>query len=189
MVTEETGRFLIGFCRQALELYLRHRRVIDFPRVLSPELKEKHGVYVKLYKKIGLEKQLRGSKGIPFPTDSLIKTSIDAVISSSQDKTYPQLELQDMPMLTIELSILTEPALLLAKEPHDYLKQIRIATDGLIMQHKSLGGIFLPYTPIQNKWTTEEFLENLAKKVNLPPEGWKTNPIKLYRFQSQTFRG
>ena len=55
---------LVSLAKRAVEEYVRHGHVIDPPEELTPEMKEKAGVFVSL-KKNG---QLRGCIGTFAPT-------------------------------------------------------------------------------------------------------------------------
>ena len=74
------------------------------------------------------------------------------------------------------------------KKPEDYLKEIKIGKDGLIIRSSHGSGLLLPQVATEYKWGVEEFLGHLCEKAWLKQDAWKDTTNRIYRFQAQIFK-
>ncbi|OGI26788.1 MAG: AmmeMemoRadiSam system protein A [Candidatus Moranbacteria bacterium RIFOXYB1_FULL_43_19] len=94
--------------RRAIEKYIKHRKIIDIPDNLPPEFYEKkNGVFVSIHK----GKELRGCIGTYLPVHKNLAEEIvlNAVTACSQDNRFFPVSPEELPKLSIEVSILSEP--------------------------------------------------------------------------------
>jgi len=181
----DDGRYLIKLARKTMEKFLKELGPVKAPKKVPEHLKIKRGVFCTLY--TYPEHKLRGCIGIPYPYASLARNLIDAACSATKDPRFPQVTLQELGKITIEISVLTKPEQILVKKPQEYLEDIVIGKDGLIIKYGFASGLLLPQVPVEQKWDVREFLQNLCMKAALPPDTWVSPDVKIYKFQAQIF--
>lgn len=185
MYSIEDGKIFIRNARKAIEIYLNKRKIF-FPDEIR-RYSEKKGTFttIKKYK----TKELRGCIGFPYPIYPLWKALILSAISAAvEDPRFEPMKLEELKECIIEINILNEPELIIVEKPEDYLKNIKIGRDGLIVQYKNFSGLLLPEVPVEERWNEREFISYTCLKAGLPPDAWLKLPIKVYRFSSQIFR-
>jgi len=112
----DEGKFLVRLARQTIEGYLRTRKKPQAPKV-GAKLQGKRGVFVTLTK----DGELRGCIGHPLPTMPLVEAVIDAAISSAtRDPRFSPVSMDEMREIKIEVSLLSEPAVIKVKSPREY---------------------------------------------------------------------
>ncbi len=183
MISLEDGTLLVKTARGTIETYLREGRPPPRPKV-PPRLLEKRGVFVTLTK----HGELRGCIGHPLPTISLIDALIDAAISAAtQDPRFPELEMDELPDVEVEVSVLTKPETVKVKHPKEYPSAIVIGRDGLIVEGGGCAGLLLPQVPVEWKWDAEDFLSNCCIKAGLLPDSWLDRNVRVSKFFAQVF--
>ena len=182
------GQFLVNLARTAIEEYLSKRHEINPPSDTPKHLLEKSGVFVTLNSTKPAH-QLRGCIGYPFPTDSLVVATIrSAIDAATGDPRFDPVELAELKeRVVVEVSVLTVPEELTAKESVERAKEIQIGRDGLIVGRGARRGLLLPQVAPEWKWDTEEFLSNCCLKVGLPPDAWLDKDTKVEKFQAIIF--
>lgn len=118
---------------------------------------------------------------------------IDAVLDSSvasatKDPRFHPISSKELKSLVIEVTVLTQPELIEGKSGLEYLDEIEIGRDGLIVELGFHKGLLLPQVPIEWNWDKEEFISHTCIKAGLPPDAWiKEKDIKIFRFSGQVF--
>jgi hypothetical protein len=184
MLTPEEGKFLLKLARETIGTYLREGKKLRIPKVPA-KLREPKGVFVTLNKK----GELRGCIGHPLPTAPLVEALIDSAISSAvRDPRFPPVELEELPELEIEVSVLSKPELIKVRSPREYPKSIVVGRDGLIIEWAGYSGLLLPQVPIEWGWDVEEYLSQLCMKAGLMPDCWLREDVRISKFSAQVFR-
>ena len=116
----------------------------------------------------------------------LIDGIIEAAIDVCGDPRFPPLSKEELKDIVIEVSVLSEPKLIVTK-PKEYKKHIEIGKDGLIIRKGLQGGLFLPQVPVEQGWNMDQYLENLCYKAGLTGDTWLDPECKLYKFQTKVF--
>ncbi len=183
MLTVEEGKFLVKLARQTIESYLRTGKKIPAPAA-TEKLRERRGVFVTLTK----NDELRGCIGHPLPTMPLVEAVMDAAISSAtRDPRFHPVSAEELRDIKIEVSVLSEPEVIKAKDPREYPKHVVIGRDGLIVEWSGYAGLLLPQVPAECKWNAEEFLSHLCMKAGLMPDHWIRKDVAISRFSAQIF--
>lgn len=182
------GRFLVNLARTAVREYLSKGREIDPPADTPKHLLEKSGVFVTLNSTKPTH-QLRGCIGYPFPTDSLVVATIrSAIEAATGDPRFDPVELAEFKeRVVMEVSVLTVPEEVTAKEPVERAKEIKIGQDGLIVGRGARRGLLLPQVAPEWNWDAEEFLSNCCLKAGLPPDAWLDKGTRVEKFQAVIF--
>lgn len=185
MLTAEDGKYLVELVRKAIETYLKNGEVIKIPEDADKKLTEHMGVFVTL-NKLG---ELRGCIGYPEPIMPLLNALIDASISAAtRDPRFNSVTPGELDEIHVEVSVLTKPEIIEVKDPSEYIENVKIGQDGLIIEMGPYRGLLLPQVATEWEWDTEEFLSNTCMKAGLSPDCWLSREAKIYRFGSQIFQ-
>jgi len=184
----EEGTFLVELARKSVGHYLRTRKCIDVPEGTPEKFKQASGVFVTINSVSNGEKELRGCIGFPYPTLPLAEAVIDSAINAAtQDPRFPPLSLGELEHVVFEVSVLTPPSLIRAKNPTEYCNQIKVGEDGLIIESGVYKGLLLPQVPVEWGWDTQEFLCQCCNKAGLLSDYWLRPGTKVYKFQALVF--
>ncbi len=182
MTKPSDGKLLVKLARESISSYFLQKEP-DTSAV--KQFSDRQGVFVTLYK----NEQLRGCIGFPEPVFPLFEAIIKAAKSAAfEDPRFPPLQKEELKHIKIEISVLTVPTLIKVKKPEDYLKEIKIGKDGLIIRSTHGSGLLLPQVAAEYKWGVEEFLRHLCEKAWLKQDAWKDTNNQIYKFQAQIFK-
>ncbi len=182
------GRFLVSLARTAITEYLSRERTIDPPKETPNHLLERSGVFVTL-NSAKPTRELRGCIGYPLPTEPLAVATIHSAIeAATSDPRFNPVELSEFrDRIVVEVSVLTVPEHLAAREPGQRAKEIQIGKDGLIIGRGARRGLLLPQVAPEWEWDAEEFLSNCCLKAGLPPDTWLDENTQVEKFQAIIF--
>jgi uncharacterized protein (TIGR00296 family) len=182
------GEFLIRLARNTVKTYLETGKVVKAPENTPNKLFEQCGVFVTINSLKGGEKKLRGCIGYPYPTSPLVEAVIDSAVSAAtRDPRFYPLSLVELGNVVFEVSVLTPPEAVEVENPKEYLANIKVGEDGLIVEKGFNKGLLLPQVPVEWEWCEEEFLCQCCVKAGLPPDSWLTKDAKIYKFQAIVF--
>lgn len=183
MLSLNEGIKAVQLARDTITQYVQNKKV-PFS-VLSGIFKEKQGVFVTLH--TYPENNLRGCIGVPLPIMDLKTAIIESAKSATRDPRFPPLEKNEIKKVIIEVTVLTTPELIKVNEPKEYLSQIEIGKDGLIVEQGFNKGLLLPQVPVEQGWNKEEFLTHTCLKACLLPDAWFDKTTKISKFSGQIF--
>jgi AmmeMemoRadiSam system protein A len=131
--------------------------------------------------------RLRGCIGtlqamLPLAEDVIQRASAAA----KDDPRFPSVSEQELPQLTIEVSVLTEPEPLPFADATDLIGQLRPAIDGVILSYGRQRATFLPQV-WERVPDPSQFLEMLCRKAALPPDAWRKLPVQISTYQVESF--
>ena len=183
MLNLDEGKKAVSFAREVIEEYVKNKTVpeIELPDVFN----EKHGAFVTIH--TYPEYELRGCIGVPLPVKSLKEAVVEGATSATRDPRFPPLSPDELDNIVVEVTVLTEPELIRVDKPSDYLSEIEIGRDGLIVEQGFFKGLLLPQVPVEQGWDKEEFLSHTCMKAGLMPDAWFDKNTKIYRFSGQIF--
>ena len=188
MTTLEEGLFLVKLARSTITKYVTDSSKACPPTPPSESLGEKTGVFVTIEKLHGGEKVLRGCIGYPLPYMPLVDATVEcAVCAAVSDPRFPPLKSSELKDILIEVSVLTQPKLLEAKNHGDYPRMIKVGRDGLIVEGGYDKGLLLPQVPVEYGWDEETFLSQCCMKAGSPPDCWLSKETKVYTFTAEVF--
>jgi len=183
MLTLEEGKKAVTYARAVIE-----QSVCSSASPLSElptSFSEEHGAFVTIHTYPA--RNLRGCIGIPLPVMSLQDAITEGAKSATRDPRFPPLQESEIDTIVIEVTILTSPEEITAHVPQDYLNEIEIGRDGLIVEQGFFKGLLLPQVPIEQGWDKEEFLSHTCMKAGLPPDAWFEKTTKILKFNGQVF--
>ena len=183
MLSLEEGKNAVHLARNMVEQYVKNSALPSSD--LKGVFAEKHGVFVTIH--TFPEHELRGCIGIPLPVMSLKEAVFEAAKSATRDPRFPPLEKSELDNIIVEVTILTQPELIKVKQPQEYVANVEIGRDGLIVEQGFYKGLLLPQVPVEQGWGKEEFLSHTCMKAGLLPDAWFDKNTKIYKFSGQIF--
>ncbi|MBC7330666.1 AmmeMemoRadiSam system protein A [bacterium] len=173
----EEKKELLNIARTSIEEYLKNRRIPTFSPS-STTLLERKGAFVTL-KKAGF---LRGCIGMIEALKPLYQTVAEmAVAAAIEDPRFPPLTLDELPLITIEISVLSP-----LEEVKD-IEEIEVGKHGLYIIRGFYRGLLLPQVATENNWDRETFLQHTCLKAGLPIDCWQDPETKIYKFSAEVF--
>lgn len=181
MISQEDSCRLTALAKAAIKAQLDSSR-LDVEQSLKERFRQRQGVFVTLK----INGELRGCIGFIEPVYELWDAvSRAAVLAAFEDNRFPQLSSEEYEPLEIELSILTVPELVKAKNSSDYLRQIEIGKHGLIAENSGYKGLLLPQVFVEWNANAKTALEMTCEKAGLAADAWKSKETKIFRFECQ----
>lgn len=164
---------VVKLAKETVESYVREGK-IPKPRELTPEMKDRAGVFVSLHK----HGELRGCIGTFEPTKNNVAEEIiaNAISSSTSDPRFPPVTASELDDLEYSVDILTEP------EPVEDTSQLDPKEYGVIVESGHKKGLLLP--DLEGVDSVEEQIAICRLKAGISA----TEPVNLYRFQVRRFK-
>jgi uncharacterized protein (TIGR00296 family) len=183
MLSLNDGKKAANYARTVIEEYVKNKKIPICK--FSDVFKDKQGAFVTIHTYPDYD--LRGCIGIPLPVMSLCDAIAEGAASATRDPRFPPLAVKELDNIIVEVTILSTPELIKIKNPEDYLKDIVVGRDGLIVEQGFYKGLLLPQVPVEQCWDKEEFLSHTCIKAGLMPDAWFDKQTKVYRFSGQVF--
>lgn len=183
MLTLDEGKKAVIFARNVIENHVKNKK--NPKEILEDVFTKKQGAFVTIHTHPNHD--LRGCIGIPLPVMSLKDAIIEGARSATNDPRFSPLDDSELDRIIIEVTILSEPEIINVDTPEDYLKNIKIGRDGLIVEQGYFKGLLLPQVPVEQGWDKEEYLSHTCMKAGLLPDAWYDSQTKIYRFSGQVF--
>ena len=144
---------------------------------ISDAMRQPRAAFVTL-KKSG---RLRGCIGDIFPQRPLYRSVImNAINACVNDRRFPPVTQDECKDITIEISALTAP------KPVASYHEIRIGTDGVVLNKEGHSAVFLPQVAPEQGWDLNQTLTQLSRKAGLGGDAWKKGASFLV-FQAVVF--
>ena len=90
--------------------------------------------------------------------------------------------------LDFEVTVLTKPKIIEVADYKQYLDEIEIGRDGLIIQKGFAKGLLLPQVAEENAFDSKEFLEHTCMKAGISTDSWMDESCDVFKFQGQIFK-
>lgn len=176
-------RTLLELARASITHGLAHGNALKVnPQGYAPELQADRAVFVTLTE----GGALRGCIGHLEAIQPLLQdVAENAFAAAFRDPRFPPLQDDELPLLRIEISMLTPAEPLSFDSEADLLRQIEPRRDGLILSAGSARGTFLP-SVWESLPVPREFLRHLKMKAGLRPDFW-SDDIKIERYHTEAF--
>ena len=183
MLSLEEGKEAVVFARKIIEEFVKNHKT---PKVnLKNIFNETQGAFVTIH--TYPEHDLRGCIGIPIPIMPLKDAIIEGAQSATHDPRFSPLEENEFDKIIIEVTILSKPEIIRVNKPEEYLNEVVIGRDGLIVEQGFFKGLLLPQVPVEQGWDKEEYLSHTCMKAGLMPDAWFDKNTKISRFSGQIF--
>ncbi len=171
---------LIKIAKLSIEYGQKNREPVLVDLEQFPDsLRQPAASFVTLH----LERKLRGCIGRIDPSKPMVQDIADhAYAAAYNDPRFPPVSEHEIPLLEIEISILSATYPMTFTSEQDLLRQLRPDIDGLILRAGSRQSTFLP-----SVWATlpnaGNFFTQLKVKAGLREDYWE-NDIQVWRYQT-----
>lgn len=164
---------LVQLAKETVEKYIREGLIKSPPEILTPEMKEKAGVFVSL-KKRGM---LRGCIGTFSPTTRNVAEEIiqNAISASTRDPRFPPVREEELDEIKYSVDVLSEP------ERVKSLEELDPKRYGVIVKKDFRKGLLLP--DLEGVDTVEEQISIARQKAGIGPE----EEVELWRFEVKRY--
>lgn len=164
----------VELAKQSVEGFVRTGRTISSPGPLSPEMKDKAGVFVSIKK----QGHLRGCIGTFMPCQENIAAEIikNAVCAATQDPRFDAVRENELDELTYSVDVLSPP------EKIKDLSELDPKIYGVIITGGHRKGLLLP--DLEGVDTVEEQLRITRMKAGIMPD----EKIEIFRFRVQRYK-
>lgn len=164
---------LVQLARKTVETLVREGKTIQ-PEELTPEMKQRAGVFVSIHK-LG---ELRGCIGTFEPTKKNVAGEIiaNAVSSATRDPRFPPIAPNELKHLSYSVDVLTRP------EPVESQDQLDPRKCGVIVECGMRRGLLLP--DLEGVDSVDQQIDICRQKAGIAPD----EPVKLYRFEVRRYK-
>ena len=106
-----------------------------------------------------------------------------AVSAARSDPRFPPVQLDELPALRIEISVLDDPVRV---EPADPSRLV-IGRDGLLVRRGRAQAVLLPQVATEHGLGPEAFLNAVCHKAGLAPGSWREPATQVFTFKADVF--
>lgn len=107
-----------------------------------------------------------------------------AIAAAQDDPRFAPVESGELADLTVEISVLSEPARsVLPVDP----ARIVVGRDGVLVRRGGHAGLLLPQVAVEHRWDSEALLAGACRKADLPPAAWREPGTEVFTFQADVF--
>ncbi len=165
---------IAALAKATVEKYVKEGRKPSLPKELTPEMREKAGVFVSIHK-LGA---LRGCIGTFEPQQENVAGEIitNAISSATQDPRFPPIAPEELKDLDYSVDVLTTP------EPVEDESQLDPRKYGVIVESGWRRGLLLP--DLEGVDTVAYQIDICRQKAGIRPD----EPVKLYRFEVKRYK-
>ncbi|HDQ03776.1 MAG TPA: AmmeMemoRadiSam system protein A [Deltaproteobacteria bacterium] len=176
-LTQKEKDFLLDIVKKTIAAKVNSKEMPKLT-VESKALNKKSGAFVTI-KKSG---HLRGCIGYIKAVKPLWETVQEmAVAAAFHDPRFPSLKPEELPDLTVEISVLSP------LKQIEEIDAIKVGIHGLYLMRGYNSGLLLPQVAIEQGWDRETFLRETCYKAGLPPDAWKEKETKIFVFSADYF--
>lgn len=184
-LNEKQGQVLLQLARKTIAEKVHNKDEAEQENALPEDsmFSSQAATFVTL--KIG--GKLRGCIGNLQPVGSLWEgIQSNAINAAFHDHRFSPLTAEELSLVKVDISILSEAKPLLYRDPEDLLASLRPGIDGVILKCEGRSSTFLPQV-WQQLTTPELFLEHLCIKAGLQGDAWRYKRPEIYIYQVQSF--
>ena len=164
---------LAKLAKETVESYVTEGKTPKLEE-LTPEMKERAGVFVSIKK----HRDLRGCIGTFEPIKPNVAEEIitNAINSAMQDPRFFPVAAEELEHLSYSVDVLTKP------EPIESVEQLDPKRYGVIVESWGERGLLLP--DLEGVDTVEQQIDICRQKAGISPD----EPVKLYRFEVKRYK-
>lgn len=175
VLSEAERRILLDLARRTIASRLEGREP-ELP-VPSGGLAAPAGAFVTLKKRGELRGCIGRIVGGPPLVETVARMAEDAAFG---DPRFPPLQAEELPEITIEISVLTPLEPCKADDVH-------IGVHGALLSVGFHRAVFLPQVATEQGWNLLDFFSHLSRKAGLPFDAWRSSEAEIHRFKALVF--
>jgi len=171
---EELAKYVIHY-------YLEENEVPEIKAGdVAENLHQKAACFVTVY----IYRKLRGCIGNYEAFEPLYKNIIRNAISAiTSDYRFSPITKEEIPNLTVEVSVLSPMGKYKPKDSQELLKYLTKNKPGLLLDKDGRKAIFLPQV-WEDLPKAQDFLSNLCLKAGLNPDDWQDAKMRFWVFRN-----
>ena len=182
---QEEQTLLLQIARQSLENAVLGKPLPELDLAQLPSsLVELGASFVTLT----IDGRLRGCIGTLEAYQPLARdVQVHAAAAGLQDYRFNEVQPAELPLIKIEISVLTPPSPLDYDHPQDLVAKLKPSIDGVILQDGLKKATFLPqvWEKLPNP---EEFLYHLCQKMGVDGDIWRKKRLEVFVYQVLEFQ-
>lgn len=165
---------LVKLAKDAVEQYIRTKKIISPPDKLTPEMSGRAGVFVC----VKINGELRGCIGTFSSCMENVACEIihNAIGAATQDPRFPPVNLNELEQLEYTVDVLSEPEKVTGK------KQLDPKRYGVIIRSGDRRGLLLP--DLEGVDTVDEQISIASMKAGI----FLGEEIEIYRFEVKRYK-
>jgi AmmeMemoRadiSam system protein A len=176
-IDESDRTELLRLARATLQNYLSAGSIPEY-HTSRPELRARRGAFVSLHRR----EELRGCMGQLVADRELYRIVQHCAISAAvEDIRFRPVTTEELPELTIEISVLTP-----FRRVRD-VEEIEVGKHGIYIIRGASRGLLLPQVAARHDWDRETFLQQTCRKAGLHETAWKEPATTINIFEAQVF--
>ncbi|NDJ78506.1 MAG: AmmeMemoRadiSam system protein A [Chloroflexi bacterium] len=181
--TPEEQTILLDLARQTLTAITHHRPPPDIDlNALPLPLRDERACFVTL--RFHADGALRGCTGTLVARRPLAEEVVHMTGQTAfHDPRFAPVTAHEVPLLHIEISVLTPPQLLDFRDADDLLQKLRPNIDGVTLELNNRRATFLPQV-WENYPDPRVFLSLLSQKMRLGPDAWQDPHMQVSVYQA-----
>jgi len=166
---------LVELAKLTIDTYITSGKIISPPEKLTPEMRQKAGVFVSIHLKNGA---LRGCIGTIEPTKNNVAEEIigNAIEAATGDPRFSPVSQNELKSLDISVDVLTTPVKIPDASGLDVKKY------GIVVKKGFRRGLLLP--DIEGVDSVEEQVSIAKQKAGIPV----SDSVELFRFEVIRYR-
>jgi AmmeMemoRadiSam system protein A len=102
--------------------------------------------------------------------------------AAQDDYRFPPVVMTELPLIEIEVSVLTPPQPLAYASPAELASKLRPGVDGVVLMDGRQRATFLPQV-WEHVTSAEQFLALLCDKLGADPQRWRRGGLKVETYQ------
>ncbi len=179
---------ILKYARDNMKHYIREKKALAENDLLNkyPKLIEKKACSISLT----VHGFPRGTTNNLLLKNSLIEEiKINSINAAFKDARFSPLREHEIDNITIQISIIKTAYFLFYFSKENLFTKLSPNEDGVLMSYRGRNALFLPYM-WANFTTKTDFLDELSKSGNIPPNAWKDpdSGIKIFLFRLLNFK-
>jgi len=183
-LTSDDRKFLLQLARETMENAVKGKQKPQRDPASIPESCRKKGAS---FVTLTIAGELRGCIGTLEAYKPLFTDVQDhAVQAALEDYRFPPVSSEELPLISIEISRLTEPVPLHYDQPADLAKLLKPHIDGVILKDGYRRATFLPQVWEQLP-EPGMFLAHLCQKMGAAPDHWRHKMLEVSIYHVEEF--
>lgn len=176
----EDGARAVELAREAVEAYVLNGQR-EHPGSMRDAFYNRTGVFVRLEAHGG---RLRGCAGAYESDQQLGHGIVEAAIeAASEGSCRSELEAAELPSVTVSVCAVSNVVL-----TDDPAADLEVGTHGLAVDGDGKHGWMYPTVPVENGWSTYDYLDRTCRKAGLAPDAWEDDDVMVTLFEGDVFR-
>ena len=186
-LTVDDGRRAVELAREAVRKYVSHGQRAD-PGSMRDAFYTRSGAVVRLETADG-RKQLRGCEAEPDRPGILSDESVqlghaivDASVKAASDSSRGEVKPTELSNLCVSVFCIGE-----FEPTADPVSEIEVGTHGIAIEGRETASWMFPSVPVDQGWSTLEYLDRTATKAGLPRDAWEDEDVQVLKLDGQLF--